>query len=347
MPTAAEKALIARRRAEERGGMLVPLLERLHEQEIQCDDQLDFRFMNMLFYARALPRRPGVFSPSSLGSCMRQSYFMKLGEKKTIVPNAQRSGYFLTGNFVHAQWQFATWKAHRAGMLELARIPIGNEVSVVMQLVIDKKITEEAGREWMEALNLYGDAYRPAIEYRVVDGDVGGTIDALVHFTTQETSFNTTVVDYKGINLIDYQRTVKNGAKVEYRRQVVGYARLVNALIDRGELPESWRGKNALLVSACKAGPVSGQSPIALHETIVPVHEFDGEVARRLRTLRFHVEEGEMPAAECVSTNHMAFQECSYNARCLTEVKAVQVERERRARKNTKPATPARSRRSE
>lgn len=321
--------------------MLVPILERLLEHECGPEDAEDFRFMDMLLRARALPRRDKVFSPSMLGSCMRQTYFAKRGVEKHRVRDAQTNGYFLTGNFTHFKWQFAMWKAHRAGMLELATIPIGHEVDIIMHRVLDGRVSEEDGRAWMDALNLYGDATRPGVEVRVVDEDYGGTIDVLAHFPTPETSFNTHVIDFKGVNQIEFQRTVKKGAKTEYRRQIVGYAGIANKVLALDPPVE-----NCLLVSENKPGPMSGVgSPLALHETIVRVADFEGEVARRLRTMRHYDHKDRTPEPECVSTQHMSFQGCAFKRFCVDEVKQTQRERERAARERQEKLSPARPRR--
>lgn len=304
MPTATERRILQERRAEETGWLLVPILEALLDVPCEPEDEKDFRFMDMLVRARAIPRAKGVFSPSMLGSCMRQAYFAKRGTEKLQVGNPRAHGYFLNGNFVHFKWQFALWKAHRAGMLEILPVPAE---------------TPE--------LDFYGDGTRPGVEVRVMaEEDYGGTIDALVGIPLQDGIFHV-VVDFKGINVIDFQRTVKKGAKQEYRKQLVGYVKNVQA----SDLP--FRIDAALLISENKAGPdsSSSSSPIALHETLVKVEDFEGEVARRLRTLRYHDDKDIVPPHECVSTRHMKYQECPFNRFCTDEVKATQRERERKA----------------
>lgn len=339
MPTKTENAILARRRAESSGDVLVPILERLLEHEVIPEDEQDFRFLDMLVRARALPRRKGVFSPSMLSSCSRQVWFAKRDVERHRAADAQMNGYFLHGNFIHFKWQFAMWKAHRAGMLELARVPIEHEWEIVDELRADNKIGRDDAVAWKASLNFWHDKTRPGVEVRVVDGDYGGTIDVLAHITNQATSYNTHVIDFKGVRLDDYMKTVKKGAKPEYRKQIVGYAKIANKVLGLGIT-------DCLLVSECKAGPVSGVgSPIALHETRVNVADFEAEVDRRLRTLRWYDFKDQVPAAECVSTNHMSFQSCPFNRFCLSEVKEVQKEREKLARQRYTPKKPARSRR--
>lgn len=304
MPTSTERRIIEERRAQRSGAILVPILEELLENEVIPEDEWDFKFMEMLVRARAIPRSKGVFSPSMLGSCIRQAYFAKRGEEKHLAHSPQTNGYFLKGNFVHLQWQFALWKAQCRELLKLVNVPAESP-----------------------ELDFYGNGLRPAVEMRVVDGDYGGTVDALVLIDGV-----CHVVDFKGINVIDYQRTVRKGAKQEYRKQITGYAQLVSSTF---AAKYRLHMGDSLLVSESKAGPVSGSgSPIALHETQVPIEEFTGEVNRRMRTLRWFDSRDELPPAECVSTMHRNFQECAFARHCLEEVKERQREREAKARKS-------------
>jgi hypothetical protein len=306
MPTPTEARILQRRRAKASGDKLRPILEQLLEEECNPEDEEDFRFLDHLVRARANPRTKGVFSPSMLGSCVRQAYFAKTGEEQHKAHSTQTNGYFLKGNFTHLQWQFALWKAHRKGLIEL--------------------VTVEA--ETPE-LDFYGNGTRPAVEIRVASksGDFAGTIDALVRIDGE-----VFVVDFKGINQIEYQRAIKNGIKAEYRIQIVGYAMLLN-----GSHIHPFVVKRCILLSENKAGPVSGaKSPLALHEQIVEVDDYKFEVRRRLTRLRSHVEEESLPAPACVSTRHNGFQECPFNRHCRAEVRAIQAERERDAEKTVR-----------
>jgi hypothetical protein len=302
VPTPTEKRILQERRARKSGDILVPILEKLLEVECIPEDEDDFAFLDMLMRVRSMPRSKGVFSPSMLGSCVRQAYFSKRGEEKHLSVSPQANGYFLHGNFVHFKWQFAMWKAMRAGMLELVMVPAD-----------DLDIRH----------GMFFNGERPGVEVRIINGDFGGTIDVLVRIMGK-----VYVVDFKGINLIDFQRTVKRGAPVSYRRQIVGYGQNVN---DAGFLSEKIEA--CLLVSECKAGPVGGRgSPLALHETLVPIDEHLGDVQRRLRTLRWFDHRNEVPKPECVSTTQMKYQECPFSRFCREEVSAIQREREGRAR---------------
>lgn len=121
--TATERRILERRRAK---GILVPILEEVLERQLSVDDEKDQWFMLELMKARARQREKGVFSPSMLSSCMRQAYFAKTGVEKRAAKSPRSNGFFLDGDFRHYKWQFALWKAHRAGLLEL----LGCEIRV-------------------------------------------------------------------------------------------------------------------------------------------------------------------------------------------------------------------------
>lgn len=334
MPTQTEKRILQERRAKKTGNILVPILEKTLEHEVLPESIEDFRFLDMLVKARALPRRKGVFSPSMLGSCVRQAYFAKRGTEKHMAANPQTNGYFLHGNFIHLKWQFALWRAHQLGLLQLVPVPIEQELAILREMFLSGT-EDHSDRDfvlWSDALDFYGDGTRPGVEVRVVvDEDFGGTVDGLVRVPPFKRNTKVHVVDFKGINVIDFQRTIKRGAKRSYRVQIVGYGDNVN----RSELP--YEVEDCLLVSENKAGPTnsSSSSPIALHETRVTIQEHLPEVKRRLKTLRWYDTRDEVPEPECVSTTHMAYQECPFNRFCREEVKAIQ--RERQARKANQP----------
>lgn len=344
MPTPTEKAIIRERRGRKTGAILVPIIEETLENECIPETIEDFRFLDMLVKARALPRRKGVFSPSMLGSCVRQAYFAKRGEEKVLSHNPQTNGYFLHGNFIHLKWQFALWRAHTLGKLELVPVPIEHELEILKAMFLsgDENHSDRDYVMWADALDFHGNGTRPGVEVRVVLDDFGGTIDGLVKMRPFKRNGNKVhVVDFKGINVIDFQRTLKRGAPKPYRVQITGYGHNVNVSGLDYEVID------ALLVSENKAGPTNSlsQSPLALHETRVPVEEHLPEVRRRLKTLRWFDDRDEVPPPECVSTQHMAYQECPFNRFCREEVRERQRERERRAskqRRNWSPARPSR-----
>jgi hypothetical protein len=345
MPTPTERRIIQTRHAKKTGAILVPILEDVLEHECIPETPQDFRFMDMLIRARTLPRQKGVFSPSMLGSCIRQAYFAKRGEEKVLAGSPRTNGYFLTGNFIHLKWQFALWRAHTLGKLELVSVPIDEEEKIVRALCLsgDENHSDEDYVRYMDALDFYGNGTRPGVEVRVHtrdNPDFMGTIDGLITVLPRRKAH---IVDFKGINVIDYQRTLKRGAKREYRVQLTGYGWNLNL----SDLPVEV--EDCLLVSENKAGPDNSysSSPLALHETRVPVAAHLPEVKRRLRTLRWYDSRNEVPPPACYSTTLMAYQECPFQRYCRDEVKATQRERERKAAKNggkrnLKVAKPAR-----
>lgn len=121
MATTTEKRIAQKRKAR---GILVPILEDLLERMCEVEDEDDIGFMVDLMRARMEPRAKGVFSPSMLSSCMRQAYFVKVGQEKRPALSPSSNGFFLDGDFRHYKWQFALWKAQRAGLLKLLGVEV-------------------------------------------------------------------------------------------------------------------------------------------------------------------------------------------------------------------------------
>jgi hypothetical protein len=121
--TTTDKRISQKRRAK---GVLVPILEDLLESTVEVEDEEDVKFVADLLRRQAVPREKGVFSPSMLGSCVRQAYFSKIQFERRPAVAPQTNAIFLDGGWRHVKWQFALWKAHRAGTLEL----IGCEIRV-------------------------------------------------------------------------------------------------------------------------------------------------------------------------------------------------------------------------
>lgn len=120
-PTPSEVSIKRSLRAK---GVLVPLLEDLLRDPVEPEDEEDFQFLDQLVRARGRKRKSGIYSPSMLASCVRQVYFVKQGEKQKRAKNKRTHGFFLNGNFIHFKWQFALWKLHRAGKLELLGVEV-------------------------------------------------------------------------------------------------------------------------------------------------------------------------------------------------------------------------------
>lgn len=119
-PTKTETAIRNRRKTVESGAVLLPLFEELLRKPIKIEDNEDVRFLTALAARQTRPREKGVYSPSMLGSCMRQAYFAKTQsvpykEIERPVVNT----YFSYGDFVHLRLQFWLHKLDRQGKLTL------------------------------------------------------------------------------------------------------------------------------------------------------------------------------------------------------------------------------------
>lgn len=294
--TATERRILERRRAK---GVLVPILEDVLERHLEVEDEEDEQFMLNLMRARARKRESGVFSPSMLGSCMRQAYFAKTGQDRRPATSPRSNAFFLDGDFRHYKWQFALWKAHRAGLLRL----LGVEVRV----------------------------YHP-------NGDFAGTIDAIVEIDGELfivdfkgmhlRSFQTFEVygtpdNYK-VQIIGYAEIVNQGK---------GFASFMGIVINKTS--EKLFIKRCLLVGENKSGPGQKGSPLGLHEDILSVKAHRAKVKRRMHQLRGFVTNEEVPDPACTSTRTKEFQECPFSWYCLREVKDIQRAKEKDARDNS------------
>lgn len=120
MPTTTTERNVRHRR--KRTGLLAPLLEDLLQSPVNVEDDEDLKFLNTLLrkmYLRETERQNGkaVFSPSALSQCLRKVYLTRhsdeLGISRMRSTKMQPNFYFLKGNWIHVQWQFACWKLHR------------------------------------------------------------------------------------------------------------------------------------------------------------------------------------------------------------------------------------------
>jgi hypothetical protein len=293
--TLVERKIIEARR---RKGVLVPILEEILENMVEVEDELDEKFMLDLMRARRAPREKGVFSPSMLGSCMRKAYFAKTGKQKFPATSPTTNYYFLDGDFRHYKWQFALWKAHRAGLLEL----LGVEVRV----------------------------FHP-------NGDFAGTIDAIVSIEgrvyivdfkgMQVTAFQTfeawgTPDDYK-IQIIGYGQIVNLACAFEsFMGEFLGIEVEFCLLIGESKGGPSQRGS----------------SVIALHEDKLAVKEHRAKVKRKMHTLRRYVTNEEVPPPACTNTRIKLFQECPFAPHCREEVKLIQKRLEADKKEKAEPA---------
>lgn len=293
--TATERRIIESRNAK---GILVPILEELLERQLEVEDEQDEQFMLNLMRARAAPREKGIFSPSMLGSCVRQAYFAKTGQEKKAATSPRTNGYFLDGNFRHFKWQFALWKAHRAGLLEL----LGVEVRV----------------------------FHP-------NGDFAGTIDAVVVIRGELFVVDFKGMYLRSFQTFEQYGTPSNYVVqivgyCEIVNQGKGFASFMGSVINNSG--DKLFVKRCLLVGESKSGPGQKGSPIALHEDVLDVKAGRSKVKNRIRELRGYVEREEIPAPACTSTRTKEFQECPFAWFCRGEVKDIQRAKERDSRQN-------------
>lgn len=169
------------RHRRKRSGILVPMLEDLMQSPVGIDDNEDINFLNILLrkmLARERERKTGqnVFSPSSLSACLRKVYLTRhaeiLGIERMRSTKVQPNFYFLKGNWIHVQWQFALWKLERKV----------NDTSIFQLIDVEHRIMSK-------------------------HGDHGGTVDALVSCHSEPL-----IVDFKGLNVRDFGNIARGGA---------------------------------------------------------------------------------------------------------------------------------------
>lgn len=287
--TRTETAILEER---ERKGVLVPILEQVLESQVDLEDDDDQWFMIELMKARAREREGGVFSPSMLGSCVRQAYFAKTGKQKFPATSPRTNFYFLDGNFRHYKWQFVTWKAHKMGLLEL----LGCEIRV----------------------------FHP-------NGDFSGTIDAIVRipqFGQELFPIDYKGMHVKAFQAFESYGTPDDyKLQIGGYGEIVNKSQTIESFMGTwlGFEPIT----RCLLVGENKGGPSQrGSSTIALHEDIVEIARVRSQMKRRMHTLRGFVTNEKIPPPGCTSTRNKGFQECPFAPHCRDEVKAIQAARE-------------------
>lgn len=281
--TITEREIIRRRKPS---GILVPLLEDLFKKPLEPEDEDDEKFILDLLRKRKLQdHERGHYSPSLLSECKRRVYFIRTGAERHTIPNIRAHGFFAEGNFKHLKWQFALWKLHRAGVIEL--VDDGIDPPGVEVLVKSKR------------------------------KDFDGHVDGLFRIIKADEYH---IADFKGINPRFFMQFQEGERPFDhYHEQLGGYGMMVNAgkqfpfIISR-----------CLLVLENKAGPTERGSPLALHEEVVLVDAWKGNIQKKMKELRAYEEKEEIPPPECVSTKSFQFQGCPFSGRCLQEVKEIQ-----------------------
>lgn len=127
MKTSTESLIDQLKNAGKSNALLVPKIEQFMKVPLEFAKGDDI-WLAELLKTRAEPRTGGLFSPSQLSSCVRQSYFKKTKEipaKPSF--RIESSGFFLDGDFRHFKWQYVMYKMAQEGIIEL----LGTEVRVI------------------------------------------------------------------------------------------------------------------------------------------------------------------------------------------------------------------------
>lgn len=330
--TKTEQRIIQQRKLQERGGLIVPLIEEILKQPIGVDTPEDAEWLYGLVLKQVEREKirqasysndEMVFSPSGLADCMRRVYLSKnhkkLGLERVSLPAIEPHFYFLTGDFLHLKWQFVFYK------LSCIDIPFH---------LVDCEI--------------------PILSKRK---DHGGTLDVLLLLGTEAL-----IVDVKGLNVRSFNsvdRDEHTDWNHKYRIQLTDYGMLFNSALQRGTwvpdeetrnymefygMKEFPKVKRMVLLAENKGGPDMSH-PAALTENIIDLKSNLPEVRARLEKLREYDEKEEVPPAECESTRLISFTGCPFAEFCRTEVQKAEAKRAKaKASKPLRVARPARNR---
>lgn len=255
---------------------------------LEFDDAKDREFMATLIEVSSLPRYAEIMSPSSLADCIRKVYFGRTGQEKKFSPNIAASAIFLNGHFIHLKWQYAVWKLHRKGVINIPTVR-----------------HEELGFDWL------------AMEWRVKSKheDFGGTLDTMLEIHEYDDPF---LVDYKGMRADAYMTWQRAGTPENYNVQITGYSMLI---------PMPWRVKTGILLVENKNGNDPQGSPLALHEYQIDLSRWKSNVKDRLAIVRNFEEAGTVPPPSCESTSSFQFQGCPFKWYCRGEVREIELAR--------------------
>lgn len=298
-------------RKVKQGGLIVPILNELLQEQAGIEDEFDVKFLTKLAQKqvdRERVRRESyengetVFSPSGLATCLRRSYLSKNhrhhGLERVSLPAIEPHYYFITGDFIHLKIQFLLYKA---------------------------------SLRWPERIVLI-DTEMPVMAKR---RDHGGTIDVLVLLEGEPI-----IVDVKGLNVRAFNNIDRGEPPHEYRIQVSDYMWLFNSMVKRGEWKPSpllmeelqrWGHdsmptvKRGIILAENKGGPDAGH-PAAMTEHVIRLKDNKPELRIRMEALRQYDQEKQIPEAECESTRYIEFTGCPFANFCFPEVR----ERERK-----------------
>jgi hypothetical protein len=298
------------RHQKQRKGMLVPLLEDLFQKPVEVENQQDINFITMILQNQVMRSQMREDNPLFSPSQLSECLrYVYLLKNRKELGLVRVHGTRIEPNFYFFNGNFL----HLKWQFALHKL--------------DKHLPDEI-------FKLYG------VEVPIVSKrkDHGGTVDALCSVYNEPV-----IVDFKGLNVRTFTNITFGNVPESYLLQLPDYAMLYNSQRN-GVEPVS----KGLLIAENKGGP-SAKYPVALYEHEIPIELYLPNVRSRLKKLRKHDEDKTIPPPECVSTQTIQFQACSFRAFCRKEVKAIQHERTKAESRDTaklKVATPAKPRRS-
>jgi hypothetical protein len=260
----------------------VPLLEERMRQPVDVEDDKDIEFIRFLMWKKAMREK-------------------ERKEKKLYSPSQLASclrQVYMSRNYTGPRMKQTRVEPNFYFMT-------GDWLHVKWQFVLHKM-----SREQVEGFTLVG------CEFPVISkhGDHGGTIDAVAEINGEWLA-----IDFKGLNVRDFNRAVAGDVNLQYRIQITDYLMLWNSN-RKTTLPKLSRG---LIVVENKGGP-DPNHPIALTEISIGPDEHKPEVHMRLEELRRHEEENTIPLPECFSTTSIQFNSCPFRKFCRKEVQEIQ-----------------------
>jgi hypothetical protein len=283
--THTERAISQRRNAQ---GVLRPLIEEFMRNSVEVESQEDVEWLAQLFRSglrrEEERKRTPVFSPSSFASCLRQVYLKRNYKEVGLVP-LQVPRLEPQGYYLHGDFLHFKW-----------------------QFVLYKMAQTAADFELV------------AVERRVASKrrDHAGTVDAVAIIEDEPY-----IVDFKGINVRDFQNVVNGRIPHHYRLQLSDYMVLANSDENFKKATDIDRIEKAILIAENKGGP-DPKHPLAIHEHIVHLDEGIQEVRIRLKELRGHEEANTIPPPECEKTTSLQFKGCPFQRFCKREVKLIE-----------------------
>lgn len=285
------------RHERRRKGLLVPLLEDLFREPVEIETAEDVAWIETLLHRMAERQQARTEAPLYSPSQLASCLryvYLLKNHRSHDVPKVRSTS-------ASAHYYFFT----------------GNFLHLKWQFALHKleeKINDP------KAFKLFG------VEIPVVSKrkDHGGTVDAFCAVYGEPV-----IVDFKGLNVRTFQQIARGAIPSDYPMQLSDYGMLFNSKSKNG-IRQITKG---LLIAENKGG-AEAKYPLALHETEIAIETHLPEVRARLKELRRHESEKEIPEPECHSTGIVQFQGCPFKSFCREEVKAIERAAKRAARKD-------------